>query len=207
MSTTFQDLDPRTRNPPPLQNSPCMTRVPTHVPTSCHLLRFYHLRLHPTWSSTTCGRLLLLFVMLRLIHDGLPSCQRNSKHYMTTERTWDLVERKPDMHIVGCQWGFHIKERVDDWLKCYKMWLVEKGFHQHEGQEFDQTYSVVIKPSMIHTILSLVVARSWILHHIDIVIPSLMAALMKQSTYRNPHISRNPNVPPTSSGFVRRCMG
>uniref|UniRef100_A0A2N9F7W8 Integrase catalytic domain-containing protein n=1 Tax=Fagus sylvatica TaxID=28930 RepID=A0A2N9F7W8_FAGSY len=50
----------------------------------------------------------------------------------------------------------------------YKARLVAKGFHQQQGIDFDETFSLVIKPPTVRMILSLAVSLNWPLRQLDV---------------------------------------
>jgi hypothetical protein len=45
---------------------------------------------------------------------------------------------------------------------------VAKGFHQQHGIDYHETFSPIIKPATIRTILSLATSRNWPLRQLDI---------------------------------------
>ena len=71
------------------------------------------------------------------------------------------------MNIVGSKWMFRIKWKVDGYVECYKARLVTKGFLQQPGVDFSETYSPVIKPITIRTVLSMAITTGWCIKHID----------------------------------------
>lgn len=75
--------------------------------------------------------------------------------------TWSLVPPRPHMNLVGSKWIFKIKRKADGSVERYKAGLVAKGFHQQHGVEYNETFSPVIKPITIHTVLSLAVSCNW----------------------------------------------
>uniref|UniRef100_A0A2N9FV07 Reverse transcriptase Ty1/copia-type domain-containing protein n=1 Tax=Fagus sylvatica TaxID=28930 RepID=A0A2N9FV07_FAGSY len=92
----------------------------------------------------------------------LASKQPEWRHAMNEEfdallqnGTWDLVPPSPTMNIIGCKWVFRIKHRADGSIERHKAWLVAKGFHQQPGLDYGETFSPVVKPVTICTVLSL----------------------------------------------------
>ncbi|GKV50484.1 hypothetical protein SLEP1_g57186 [Rubroshorea leprosula] len=81
---------------------------------------------------------------------------------------WELVPSTPDQHLLGCKWVFRIKRAKDGSIECYKARLVAKGFHQHLGSDYFNTFSPVIKPTTILTVLSIAVSRNWPIRQLDV---------------------------------------
>ncbi|XP_043687549.1 uncharacterized mitochondrial protein AtMg00820-like [Telopea speciosissima] len=93
--------------------------------------------------------------------------------------TWSLVARIPNMNLIGCKWIYRIKQKADGSLERYKARLVSKGFHQQHGVDYYETFSSVIKPTTIRTVLSLVISNGWSVCQLDIK-NAFMASLMKR---------------------------
>lgn len=69
---------------------------------------------------------------------------------------------------------------LDETLERYKAQLNTNGFHQREGWDYNMTYSLVVKVATIRTTLTLVVARDWSLHHLDVCNAFLNDKLMEE---------------------------
>ncbi|GKC32452.1 ribonuclease H-like domain-containing protein [Tanacetum coccineum] len=82
--------------------------------------------------------------------------------------TWTLVPLPTDANIVRCMWLFHHKLLADGTLSRYKASLVANVSTQLEGIDVDETFSLVVKPETIRTILSLVTSRHWPVHQLDV---------------------------------------
>ena len=63
---------------------------------------------------------------------------------------------------------FRIKRLADGSIEHYKAQLVAKGFHQQPGIDYDETYNPVIKPTMVHTVLSIAISTGWSVQQIGI---------------------------------------
>nr|GEV45908.1 ribonuclease H-like domain-containing protein [Tanacetum cinerariifolium] len=60
------------------------------------------------------------------------------------------------------------KFHADGTLSRYKARLVANGSSQQLGVDFDKTFSPVVKPSTIRTVLSLVLSRKWPIQQLDV---------------------------------------
>ncbi|GKF17524.1 ribonuclease H-like domain-containing protein, partial [Tanacetum coccineum] len=65
-------------------------------------------------------------------------------------------------------WLFKHKFHADGTLRRYKARLVANGSNHQHGVDFDKTFSQVVKPATIRTILSLVVSQQWPIHQLDV---------------------------------------
>ncbi|GJW49664.1 ribonuclease H-like domain-containing protein [Tanacetum coccineum] len=72
------------------------------------------------------------------------------------------------VNMVRSMWLFKHKFHADGTLSRYKARLVANGSSQQLGVDFDETFSPVIKPATIRTVLSLVVSRQWPIHQLDV---------------------------------------
>ncbi|GJS77451.1 ribonuclease H-like domain-containing protein [Tanacetum coccineum] len=83
-------------------------------------------------------------------------------------KTWVLVPRPPNVNIVRSMWLYKYKYNADGSLSRYKARLVANGRSQQQGIDCDDTFSPVVKPATIRTILSLAVSRQWPIHKLDV---------------------------------------
>ncbi|GKB40855.1 ribonuclease H-like domain-containing protein [Tanacetum coccineum] len=82
--------------------------------------------------------------------------------------TWQLVPRPTCVNMVRSMWLFKHKFHADGTLSRYKARLVANGSSQQLGVDFDETFSLVVKPATIRTVLSLAVSRKWPIHQLDV---------------------------------------
>lgn len=82
--------------------------------------------------------------------------------------TWELVPRPSGAHVVSGKWIFKNKLNADGSLERRKARWVVRGFSQRPGLDFDQTFSPVVKPATIRTVLHLAAAREWPVHQLDV---------------------------------------
>ncbi|GKA62696.1 ribonuclease H-like domain-containing protein, partial [Tanacetum coccineum] len=82
--------------------------------------------------------------------------------------TWLLVPRPTGVNIVHSMWLFKHKFHAYGTLSRYKARLVANGSSHQLGVDFDEMFSLVVKPATIHTVLSLVMSRQWPIHQLDV---------------------------------------
>jgi hypothetical protein len=87
---------------------------------------------------------------------------------LLANQTWDLVPRPPGSNVVTGKWIWTHKRRADGTLERYKARWVLRGFTQRPGIDYDETFSPVVKPATVRTVLSLALERSWPVHQLDV---------------------------------------
>ncbi|GKA17759.1 ribonuclease H-like domain-containing protein [Tanacetum coccineum] len=145
-------------NPNPISIHPMVTRfrVRTNCPTKRLNLHMYSVSSLP-----------------KSYHDAFSdsnwqNAMRDEYHALIKNKTWTLVPRPPDTNIVRYMWLFCHKYLADDTLSRYKACLVVNGSTQLEGVDVDETFSPVVKPGTIRTVLSLAASRHWPIHQLDV---------------------------------------
>jgi hypothetical protein len=68
--------------------------------------------------------------------------------------TWELVPRPQGSNVVTGKWVFTHKLRADGTLDRYKASWVLQGFTQRPKVDYDETFSPVVKPATVHTVLA-----------------------------------------------------
>jgi hypothetical protein len=99
-----------------------------------------------------------------------PHWRRAMEEYaaLVANQTWDLVPRPPGANVVTGKWIWTHKQRADGTLERYKARWVLRGFTQRPEVDYDETFSPVVKPATVRTVLSLALARSWPVHQLDV---------------------------------------
>lgn len=67
--------------------------------------------------------------------------------------TWTLISLPFDHHPIGCNSMYKIKHKFDGTFVRYITKLVAKGFTQHEGIDYKETFSLVAKLTTVHYLL------------------------------------------------------
>lgn len=92
----------------------------------------------------------------------------NKFEALLRNHTWTLVPPSETHNVIGSKWVFQIKRKADGQSDRYKAQLVTEGFHQQSGIDYFETYSPVVKPTTMHTILSLAFSVGWAICQVDV---------------------------------------
>lgn len=112
--------------------------------------------------------------------------------------TWELVPAPQGVNLVGCRRIFRIKRKSDDYVDRFKARLVEKGYNQPPGLDYLETFSHVVKPATIRTVLSIAVMQGWSLRQMDV-----NNAFLHENLDEDVFMSQLPSfVNSTKPGFV-----
>lgn len=82
--------------------------------------------------------------------------------------TWSLVPRLVATNVIRSMWLYRHKFDAEGNIVRHKARLVENGKSQEVGVDCDETFSPVVKPATIRTVLDLALARDWPLHQLDV---------------------------------------
>nr|GEZ15520.1 ribonuclease H-like domain-containing protein [Tanacetum cinerariifolium] len=92
----------------------------------------------------------------------------NEYNALIKNGTWILVPKLAGVNMVRSMWLFKHKFHANGTLSRYKAWLDANGSSQQQGIDVDETFSPVVKPVTIRTLLSLAVSRKWPIHQLDV---------------------------------------
>ena len=110
-------------------------------------------------------------------------------------KTWDLVPRPTDANVIRSLWIFRHKKKADGSFERYKARLVGNGSNQQTGVDCGETFSPVVKPATIRTVLSIALSKSWGLHQLDVKNAFLHGNLNETVYMYQPAGFRDPQYP------------
>jgi hypothetical protein len=105
---------------------------------------------------------------------------------LIANNTWDLVPHPVGSNVITGKWIFKHKFNFDGSLEWYKTHWVLHDITQRPSIDYDETFSLVVKPTTVHTVLSLAIFCSWTIHQLDMKNVFLYGTLSKTVYYSQP---------------------
>ena len=105
---------------------------------------------------------------------------------LSVNKVWDLVSLPKGKKVIGSKWVFKTKRNVDGNVERYKARLVAQGFSQSYGQDYDETFSPVVRFESLRMIIALSVQRSLKLHQMDVTTAFLNGELNDEVYMKQP---------------------
>ncbi|WVZ85642.1 hypothetical protein U9M48_032542, partial [Paspalum notatum var. saurae] len=145
-------------------------------------LRVFGCRCYPNTTATASHKLSphstpCVFIGYPTDHRGYRCYDINTGRVLTSRhvvfdehenKTWALVPRPSGARVITGKWVFKHKLNADGSLERYKARWVVRGFNQRPGIDFSETFSPVVKPAMIRTVLTLIATHTWPAHQLDV---------------------------------------
>lgn len=99
---------------------------------------------------------------------------------------WDLVELPTGRKVVGSKWVYKVKRDVNGNTERYKARLVARGFTQKFGEDYDQTFSPVVRFESFRTLMALAAKYGLKLHQMDVTTAFLHGVLEEEVFLKQP---------------------
>ena len=99
---------------------------------------------------------------------------------------WELVELPKDRKLVGSKWVLKVKRNADGSIERCKARLVAQGCSQREGLDYDETFSPVVRPESVRSVVALACQEGLKVHQMDITTAFLNGDLKEEVYVRQP---------------------
>ena len=117
-------------------------------------------------------------VWVKACEDEITSIEKN--------HTWFLVDLPAGAKPIGLKWVFKIKRNPDGSVNKYKARLVEKGYVQRYGIDYDEVFAPVARIETIRLIIALAASHGWEVHHLDVKTAFLHGDLKEEVYVKQP---------------------
>ena len=87
---------------------------------------------------------------------------------MYSNYVWELVDVPESVRPIGCKWIYKKNRGVDGKVETFKAQLVDKGYTQKEGVDYEETFSPVAMLKSIRILLSIVAALDYEIWKMDV---------------------------------------
>jgi hypothetical protein len=108
------------------------------------------------------------FVRAALADPNWRAAMEDEYGALMSNGTWDLVPRPQSSNVVTGKWVFTHKFHADGTFDRYKARWVLRGFTQRPGVDYDETFSPVVKPATVRTMLATAVSHNWTIQQLDV---------------------------------------
>jgi hypothetical protein len=107
---------------------------------------------------------------------------------ITKNDVWEIVPRPKEKSVVTSKWLYKIKHATEGSVDKYKARFVARRFSQKEGEDYDETFSLVAKYTSIRSIISLATSMGWKLHQMDVKTTFLNGAIEEEVYIEQPQV-------------------
>jgi len=88
--------------------------------------------------------------------------------FLTETRLGLLVPLPSSIKPIDCCWVYKLKYKPDDIVYKFKAQMVAKGYTQTKGLDYFETFSHVVKLTIVHILSALATASDWFIHQLDV---------------------------------------
>ena len=89
---------------------------------------------------------------------------------MKEDQVWYAAtrRRRGKKKCVSSKWVFDLKKNAKGEIVRYKARLVARGFTQREGVDYDKTFSPVLQPALLRSLMAIAAKENWEIDQVDV---------------------------------------
>ena len=92
------------------------------------------------------------------------AAMRSELQSISKNRTWELVKLPQGQRPIGLKWVFKLKRNANGEVIKHKARLVEKGYVQKQGVDFEEVFAPNARLDTVRMILAIAANRGWQVH-------------------------------------------
>lgn len=96
-----------------------------------------------------------------------------------------MADRPKNQKVIPCKWIYKIKRNEEGKISRYKARLVGKGSNQVMGIDYEETFSPVVRSSILRSLIALAVERGMDMDHLDVDTAFRMESWKNEYTWNN----------------------
>ena len=100
-------------------------------------------------------------------HPGWRAAKASEIHFICQNQMWTLTTLPPGRTPITTRWVY-IKSHADGTPAKFKAHLVARGFEQHAGIDYDETFARVAKYNTLRALLALAGPKGWHVQPLDV---------------------------------------
>ena len=105
---------------------------------------------------------------------------------LQANEVWDLVKLPKDRKAVGSKWVYKTKKSANKEIERHKARLVAQGYTQKPGQDYDETFSPVVRFESLRMVIALAIQNGLKLHQMDVTTAFLNGELKEEVYMKQP---------------------
>jgi hypothetical protein len=121
--------------------------------------------------------------------------------------TWKLVDLPNNHKAIGLKWVYKIKKDTEGKLVKHKARLVDKGYVQEQGVDFEEVFASVARMESVRLLMALATQESRKLHHMDVKSAFLNGELEEEVYVKNHRDTSRREKNTRFLSYTRHCMG
>uniref|UniRef100_A0A803PJJ4 Reverse transcriptase Ty1/copia-type domain-containing protein n=1 Tax=Cannabis sativa TaxID=3483 RepID=A0A803PJJ4_CANSA len=115
---------------------------------------------------------------------------------------WNLVPLPPSKHAIGSRWVYKIKTKSNVSIEQYKAQLVTEGFLQQYGIDFEETFTPVVKITIVRSLIAAASVQQWTISQMEFK-NTFLNGYLDEKVYMVPP----PSVPHKQGNFEMKDLG